>query len=58
MPNEYWIITVGGGYGSFMFFGSAQEAEDLRAHKARWEGACAKLRPATQQEIDAINSKP
>lgn len=32
-----WIITVEG-YGSFEFEGTEQEAEEMRKHKANWEG--------------------
>lgn len=34
-----WKITVGHGYGSFEFKGTEKEAEEMRKHKARWEGA-------------------
>lgn len=36
-----WKITVAG-YGEFEFEGTAEEAEEMRRHKARWEGAIAK----------------
>lgn len=41
-PIFLWRITVGGGYGEFLFVGLESEAEDRRAAKARWEGAVAK----------------
>lgn len=41
-----WIINVAG-YGAFLFEGSESEAEEMRVHKARWEGACAQKRPAS-----------
>ena len=47
------MITVGGGYGSFFFEGIEKEAEEMRRHKANWEHAIARKRPATQEEIDA-----
>ena len=40
--REWWEITVGGGYGTFPFFGTEAEAEEMRVHKARWEGAIAR----------------
>lgn len=42
-----WLITVGGGYGSFVFEGTEEEAEEMRKHKAIWEGAV-----ATKKKID------
>jgi hypothetical protein len=50
---SHWMITVGGGYGSFFFEGIEKEAEEMRRHKANWEHAIARKRPATQEEIDA-----
>jgi hypothetical protein len=41
---ETWIITVGGGYGSFRFIGTKNEAEQARRAKARAEGAVATKR--------------
>jgi hypothetical protein len=32
---------VGGGYGEFVFEGTEDQAEEMRAHKARWERAVA-----------------
>ena len=40
--KKHWLITVGGGYGSFEFIGTEEEAEKMRIHKARWEGAVAR----------------
>ena len=43
-----WRISVTG-YGDFLYVGTEEEAEDMRAHKARWEGGIAKkvrLNPA------------
>lgn len=37
-----WRITVGGGYGSFEYVGSERDAEEMRRHKAEWEGAVAR----------------
>ena len=37
-----WTITIGGGYGSFQYVGTEHDAEEMRAHKARWEGAVGK----------------
>lgn len=41
-----WVINVAG-YGAFVFEGTEQEAEEMRAHKARWEGAVGHKRPAS-----------
>ncbi len=46
-----WVILVGGGYGAFLFRGSEMEAEEMRAHKAKWEGAIAKKRPASVWDL-------
>lgn len=47
-----WVILVGGGYGAFFFEGDAEQAEEVRVHKARWEGAIARKRPAADDEHD------
>jgi hypothetical protein len=49
--TRFWRISVGGGYGSFIFEGSEEQAELMRRHKAVWEGAVARKRPATDEEI-------
>lgn len=49
--KAWWTITVGGGYGSFPFRGTEKEAEEMRRHKANWEGANALKRLATEEEI-------
>ena len=51
MKKLWWIITVGG-YGSFAFKGTEKEAEEMRAHKAEWEGGSGRKRKA-----DPKNSK-
>ena len=38
--NKTWVITVAG-YGSFGFIGTEVEAEEMRRHKASWEGGVA-----------------
>lgn len=52
---SHWMIYIGGGYGEFYFEGSEEEAEAMRRHKARWEQAVGRKRPATQNEIDKNN---
>ncbi len=47
-----WVIQVGG-YGSFLFEGNEQEAEEMRAHKSRWERAPARKRPASPEEVES-----
>lgn len=49
---QWWVISVAG-YGSFLFEGSEKEAEEMRAHKARWERGIGRKRLATQAEIDS-----
>ena len=41
-----WVINLHD-YGSFIFEGSEAEAEEMRVHKARWEGEIAHKRPAS-----------
>lgn len=49
-----WKIRVQG-YGTFDFEGSEHEAEEMRLHKARWEGGSAmKWRVEDQSEADKI----
>lgn len=50
MANQ-WVILVGGGYGAFLFDGTEHEAEQMRAHKAKWEMATARKRPADESEV-------
>ena len=45
-----WVILVGG-YGSYLFTGSAAEAEGARVAKARWEKAPALKRLADANDI-------
>jgi hypothetical protein len=49
--SDYWVILVGGGYGSFLFRGTEADAEERRVAKSRWEGAVAKKRPASYLDI-------
>lgn len=42
-PKHWWIISVHG-YGEFNFFGTEQQAEEMRRHKANWEHAVGKKR--------------
>ena len=42
--RHWWIITVGAGYGEFNFYGTEQQAEEMRYHKANWEHAVATKR--------------
>ena len=57
MKQITWVIAVGGGYGAFLFKGTEEEAEEMRRHKARWEGAPAKKVPANDEEIKAAEDK-
>jgi hypothetical protein len=48
--KQIWLITVGGGYGSFLYEGTEKQAEQRRKDKADWEGAVARKRLATDEE--------
>lgn len=53
-----WIISVGG-YGSFGFLGTEAEAEEMRAHKADWEGGVGRKRradPAKPKDLEMIKA--
>jgi hypothetical protein len=55
--SEIWVIWVRG-YGRFDFDGSEAEAEEMRAHKAKWERAVAhKYRKSLRLESDRITSQ-
>jgi hypothetical protein len=45
-----WVILVSG-YGAFIHTGTEQSAEEMRTHKARWEGGIAKKRPADKSDM-------
>jgi hypothetical protein len=50
--KEKWKIRVSG-YGTFDFEGTEDEAEEMRAHKARWEqGFAMKWRTENQTPKD------
>ena len=49
--RKWWLISISG-YGDFGFYGTETEAEEMRAHKANWEGGIdqKKVIPATHPE--------
>ena len=47
--KKTWVIRVGG-YGSFIFDGTEEEAEEMRCHKSNWEQAVARKRLADECE--------
>lgn len=47
---RWWVVTVGGGYGSYAVFDTKENAEAMRAAKANWEGAVAQLRHLDQRK--------
>ena len=47
----FWIITVHN-YGSFAYYGTEYYAEQMRAHKANWEGAVVKKRISNPDSVD------
>jgi hypothetical protein len=46
-----WVIQVGGGYGSFLFKGTEEQAEFVRIAKAKLWSAVALKRLADKNEI-------
>lgn len=48
--RSWWAIKVTG-YGTFAYYGTEIEAEDMRDHKTNWEGGHGTKRPATEDEI-------
>lgn len=49
-----YVILVGGGYGAYLLdCETPEEAEEKRRAKAQWERAPARLRPASQEEIES-----
>ena len=51
---KHWVILVSG-YGCFLFAGTRAKAEEMRAHKANWEGGIGVLRPATMSEANGTS---
>lgn len=52
-----WMIRIAG-YGTFEFEGTEDEAEEMRAHKARWErGNGLKWRADHMRESDRLTSE-
>ena len=49
--KENWVISVGNNWGHFFFYGTENESEKMRCHKANWEHAMTKKRLATEDEI-------
>ena len=47
---RWWVITVGGGYGSYAVFDTEQNVEAMRAAKANWEGTVARKRHLDQRK--------
>ena len=47
--RRWWTLNVHG-YGEFQYFGTEDEAEGMRRHKANWEGGVGKKRRATSHE--------
>lgn len=56
MNKEYWYIYVAN-WGDGLFYGTEEEAEEVRVHKARWEQSIARKRRATPEEVEQ-NNKP
>lgn len=55
--GEKWRIRVSG-YGTFDFTGTREQAEEMRIHKARWEGGTAmKWRADLSRESDRLGAQ-
>jgi hypothetical protein len=55
--SEQWTIWVAG-YGKFNFDGTEAEAEEMRRHKANWEGGQGrKWRTNNQTEVDKLTEE-
>lgn len=50
MIKKHYVILIGGGYGGFLFTGTEEDADDMRRHKATWEGAVGHKREADAEE--------
>jgi len=53
MNRAWWVINIIG-YGRFGFFGTEQEADEMRIHKAAWEEGEGTMRPATTNDQSLI----
>ena len=51
-PRRLWVFFVAGGYGWFNRWARDSEAEATRRNKAQWEGAIARKRLATPEEVE------
>jgi len=49
---KHWLISVAG-YGEWIYIGTEKEAEEMRAHKANWEGGVGKKRSLSTQYSDS-----
>jgi hypothetical protein len=49
VSRQWWVITVAG-YGDFAFYGTEDESEEMRRHKARWEGGVGRKRLAADDD--------
>jgi len=55
--KDKWTIWVAG-YGTFAFEGTEDEAEEMRTHKARWEGGRGeKWRTSNQRPSDLLTEE-
>lgn len=55
--KQKWKIWISG-YGAFDFEGTEAEAEDMRIHKARWEGGQGrKWRVDNPTEVDRLTAE-
>lgn len=52
--RRWWRIGVTG-YGHFVFYGTRDEADEQRRHKARWEGGTGTMEPIRSNARDVKN---
>lgn len=53
MARNWWLIDIAG-YGDFAYFGTQGEAEEMRSHKANWEGGRGTKKRIDKGHPDAV----
>ena len=54
--RKWWLISVSG-YGEFAYFGTENEAEEMRSHKSSWEGGIAHKKQISQDHPMVTNER-
>jgi hypothetical protein len=55
LGRKWWKISVTG-YGAFGFYGTHGEAEEMRRHKANWEGGCGRKEEIPKTDKLAVDA--